>query len=155
MVEQNNKKQFEEKVVEIRRVSKKTEGGNRFRFTALVVIGNRKGQVGKGLGKAPDVRTAIGKAVRKARRNLVEVPIEGETIPFPVEIKHGAAHLILRPAPEGAGIAVGSPIRIVAELGGIKNITGKILGTRNKLSNVNATFVALEEIRRLTRKYGK
>lgn len=155
MEKNTGEKQLKEKVVEIRRVSKKTEGGNRYNFTALVVVGNRNGRVGMGVSRAPDVRSAIGKAAKKANEHLVDIPITGGTIPFAVEVKQGAVRLILRPAPLGAGIAVGGPARIVAELAGIGDISGKVLGSRNKLSNVRATFKALEEIKRLAEKYGK
>ena len=147
------KKGFEEKVIEIRRVSKKTEGGNRYNFTALVVIGDRKGRVGMAMARAPDVRSAIGKAVKKANNHLIDIPFAGGTIPFAVDVKQGAARLMLWPASLGAGITVGGPARAVAELGGIKDISGKVLGSRNKLSNVRATFEALEKIKRLMEKY--
>jgi len=151
----DDKDQLKEKVIEIRRVSKKAEGGNRYSFTALVVAGDRKGRVGMGFGRAPDVRSAVSKAGKKARDHLFEVPIKDGTIPFAVEIRQGAVHMILRPASPGVGIAVGGPARVVAELSGIRDISGKVLGTRNKLSNVKAVFKALEEIKRLAEKYGK
>ncbi len=146
-------KRFEEKVLDIRRVSKKTEGGNRFRFTALVVVGDRHGRVGKAMGKAPGVRASIEKAAAKAQKNLVDVPMKDGTIPFPVEIKEGAAELLLKPAPKGTGIALGGATRVVADLAGIEDITGKILGTRNKYSNVLAMFKAFEEMNKLKEKY--
>lgn len=140
-------KEFEEKVVEINRVSKKTKGGNKVGFTALVVIGDRKGKVGVALGKANDVLSAIKKGVRKAKKKLVKVPLEGTTIPHEIVIKNGAARLILKPAPEGTGIIAGGSVRSVLELAGIKNVVAKILGTNNKLSNVTTTFLALKEIK--------
>ncbi|MEA2020500.1 MAG: 30S ribosomal protein S5 [Patescibacteria group bacterium] len=155
MEERNQKeqKEFEEKVLEIRRVSKKTEGGNRFRFTALVVVGDRKGRVGMALGKAPGVRPAIDKATSKAKKNLQKVVLENGTIPFEIRVKEGAADILLRPAPAGTGISLGGAARTIAELAGIQDITGKILGTRNKYSNALAMFKALERIRELSRKY--
>ena len=146
-------KQLEEKVLEIRRVSKKTEGGNRFRFTALVVVGNRHGRVGYAMGKATGVRESIEKATAKAQKKLTDVPMKGSTIPFPVEVKEGAAELLLKPAPEGTGIALGGATRVVADLAGIDDITGKILGTRNKYSNVLAMFKAFEKMKKLEDKY--
>lgn len=140
-------KEFEEKVVEINRVSKKTKGGNKVGFTALIVIGDRKGKVGVALGKANDVLSAIKKGVRKAKKKLVKVPLEGTTIPHEIVIKNGAARLILKPAPEGTGIIAGGSVRSVLELAGIKNVVAKILGTNNKLSNVTTTFLALKEIK--------
>ncbi len=150
---QEEQKEFEEKVIEIRRVSKKTEGGNRFRFTALVAVGDRKGRVGMALGKAPGVRPAINKAAAKAKENLQEVEMENGTIPFEIRVKEGAADILLRPAPPGTGISLGGATRTIAELAGIQDITGKILGTRNKYSNALAMFSALERIRELSRKY--
>jgi len=152
---QQEEKKFQEKVLEIRRVSKKTEGGNRFRFTALVVVGDRNGRVGMGLGKAPGVRPAIEKASEKAKDNLMGITIENGTIPLSVRVKEGAADLLLKPAPEGAGISVGGPARVLADLAGIEDISGKVLGTRNKYSNVLATFKAFREINRLAEKYSE
>lgn len=139
-------KEFEETVVEIKRVSKKTKGGNTMRFTALVVIGNKKGKVGVGLSKAPDVRGAIMKAVDFAKRRLIEVPMLGTTIPYSVNEKFSAAKVILKPAPAGSGIIAGGPVRVVLEAAGIKDAVGKSLGTTNKASNVYATLRALKTI---------
>ncbi|MFW6110050.1 MAG: ribosomal protein S5 [Patescibacteria group bacterium] len=146
-----NKKDFEEKVLEIKRVSKKTEGGNRFRFTALVIVGDRDGQFGVGLGRAPKVREAIEKGVRIAKENLVTVPLEEGTIPFPVEVEDGAAHIILRPS--SSGIVAGGPLRVIANLAGIEDISGKILGTRNKLTNSLAVIEAIEKLNKMVDKY--
>lgn len=140
-------KEFDEKVVSISRVSKKTKGGNKVGFTALVVVGDRKGRVGVALGKANDVLSAIKKGVRKAKKRLIRVPLMGTTIPHAVKIKNGAARLILKPAPEGTGVIAGGSVRAVLELAGIKNVVAKILGTNNKLSNVTTTFVALKRIK--------
>jgi len=148
-------RKFEEKTIEIRRVSKKAEGGNRFSFTAMVVVGDRAGSVGFGTGKAPNVRSAIEKGIRRARRNLFEVPLREGTIPFPVEVKHGAAHLIIRPQPKGSGLAVGGVVRTIAELAGIESLSGKILGTRNKPSNAHAMMEALRRLKRLHLRYDR
>ncbi len=142
----NQPKEFEERVVQINRVSKKTKGGNQIGFTALVVIGNRRGKVGVALGKANDVLSAIKKGVRKAKKNLIQVPLVNDTIPHELTLKDGAARLMLKPAPKGTGVIAGGSIRAVLELAGIKNIVAKMLGTNNKLSNVNATFKALKTI---------
>jgi len=154
MVETIEGQKLEEKIIEIRRVSKKAEGGNRFSFTAMVVVGNRAGLVGVSVGKAPDVRAAIEKGASRAKKNLIEVPLREGTIPFPVEVKRGAAHIVLRPRPSGSGISVGGSIRNVVELAGIKDISGKILGTRNKPSNVHAVLQAFEKLRKLSSRYG-
>ncbi|MCG2686335.1 30S ribosomal protein S5 [Candidatus Parcubacteria bacterium] len=139
-------KEFEEKVLQVKRVSKKVKGGNKIGFSVLVVIGDRKGRVGVGLGKAPDVVTSIRKGVRRAKKNVVEEPLAGTTIPHELRIKLGAAKILLKPAPEGAGIIAGGPVRAVAELAGISDISAKILGTSNKASNVYATLEALRRI---------
>lgn len=142
------KKEFEEKVVKISRVSKKTKGGNRIGFTALLVVGDKKGKVGVGLGKAKDVLSAINKGVRLAKRNFIEVPINKKgTISHEIYIKRGAAKILLKPAPEGTGVIAGGPVRSVVETVGIKNIVSKILGTRNKASNVYATIEALKQLK--------
>ncbi len=139
-------KEFEETVVEIRRVSKKTKGGNTIRFSALVVIGDRKGKVGVGISKARDVRGAIGKAVIYAKRRMLTVPLKGTTIPYPVLEKFSAAKVMLKPAPPGTGIIAGGPMRVVLDAAGVRDAVGKILGTKNKISNVYATFEALKKI---------
>lgn len=146
MDRRNNTSEFNEQVIEIKRISKKTKGGNQIRFSALVVIGDAKGKVGVALSKAPDVRSAIRKAISKARRKMVKVPLSGSTIPFSIEEKFSAARIILKPAPLGSGIIAGGPMRVVLEAAGIKNASGKILGTKNKASNVYATMKALETI---------
>lgn len=139
-------KEFEETVVDIRRVSKKTKGGNTIRFSALVVVGDKKGRVGVGVSKAPDVRSAIRKAIEAAKRKMIEVPLQGKTIPYSVEEKFSAARVILKPAPAGSGIIAGGPMRVVLEAAGVRDAVGKILGTRNKISNVYATVNALSSI---------
>jgi len=139
-------KEFEETVVQINRISKKTKGGNQIRFSALVVIGDRKGKVGVGLSKAPDVRSAIRKAISSAKKRLITVPLKGTTVPYSVREKFSAAEILLKPAPAGSGIIAGGPMRVVLESAGIRDVVGKILGTKNKISNVYATLKALETI---------
>ena len=142
-------KEFEETVIEIKRISKKTKGGNKMRFSALVVVGDKKGQVGVGLSKAPDVRSAIKKAIGAARRRMITVPIEGTTIPYSVKEKFSAAKILLKPAPAGSGIIAGGPMRVVLEAAGVRDAVGKILGTNNKVSNVYATLEALKTISKI------
>ncbi len=142
-------KEFEEKVVQVNRVSKKTKGGNRASFSALVVLGDKKGRVGVGLGKAADVSSAVRKAGSYAQRHLINVKMKGTTIPHEVRIKLGAARLLLKPAPAGSGIIAGGPVRAVVDAAGIRDIVGKILGTSNRASNVYATFAALKKLRQL------
>lgn len=139
-------KEFEETVVQINRISKKTKGGNQIRFSALVVVGDKKGKVGIGLAKATDVRNAIRKAIDAAKRKLVIVPLAGTTVPYSVREKFSAAKVLLKPAPPGSGIIAGGPMRVVLEAAGIRDAVGKILGTKNKISNVYATLKALESI---------
>ncbi|MFV1917222.1 MAG: 30S ribosomal protein S5 [Patescibacteria group bacterium] len=139
-------KEFEETVVEIRRISKKTKGGNMIRFSALVVVGDKKGKVGVAVSKAPDVRSAIRKAIEAAKRRMIKVPLKGKTIPYSVTEKFSAARILLKPAPSGSGIIAGGPMRVVLEAAGIRDAVGKILGTRNKISNVYATIAALKRI---------
>jgi small subunit ribosomal protein S5 len=139
-------KEFEETVVQINRISKKTKGGNQIRFSALVVVGDKKGKVGIGLAKATDVRNAIRKAIDAAKRKLVVIPLAGTTVPYSVKEKFSAAKVLLKPAPPGSGIIAGGPMRVVLEAAGIRDAVGKILGTKNKISNVYATLKALESI---------
>lgn len=139
-------KEFDEKVVQVSRVSKKTKGGNKMGFSVLMVVGDKKGRVGVGLGKANDVLSAIRKGVKKAKRKLISIPMNGTTIPFPIEVKLGAANVLLKPAPKGSGIIAGGPIRSVVNAAGIRDISSKIKGSNNKASNVYATFEALKQI---------
>jgi small subunit ribosomal protein S5 len=137
---------FEERVVKINRVSKKTKGGNKVGFSALVVVGDKKGTVGVGLGKAPDVASSIRKGIALAKKHTVTVPIVRGTIPFRIDIKVGAAKLMLKPAPQGSGIIAGGAVRAVVSAAGIENISSKVLGTQNQINNVLATLKALKEI---------
>lgn len=142
-------KEFEEKVVQIRRISKKTKGGNTIRFSALVVVGNKKGKVGLGVAKAADVRSAIQKSIEYAKRRMIEVPMKGTTLPYSVKEKFSSAVVMLKPAPPGSGIIAGGTMRVVLELAGVRDAVGKILGSKNKISNVYATFEALQKISRI------
>jgi len=139
-------KEFDETVIQIKRVSKKTKGGNTMRFTALVVVGDKKGKVGVGLAKSSDVRGAIQKAVELAKREMFSVATSGTTTPCSVNEKFSAAKVILKPAPVGSGIIAGGPMRVVLEAAGIRDAVGKILGTTNKASNVYATVAALKKV---------
>lgn len=137
-------KEYEENVVQINRISKKTKGGDQIRFSALVVVGNKNGKVGVGLSKAADVRSAIGKAIAFAKRRMITVKLRGRTIPYRISQKYSAARILLKPAPPGSGIIAGGSLRVVLELVGVKDAVGKILGTKNKISNVYATIEALK-----------
>lgn len=139
--------EFDEKVVQVNRVSKKTKGGNKIGFSVLVVLGDKKGRVGVGLGGAPDVSSAVKKAVLYAKKHLFTVPLKGTTIPHVVFVKLGAAKVMLKPAPPGAGVIAGGPVRAVVEAAGIRDVVSKILGTSNKASNVYATMAALKKLK--------
>jgi small subunit ribosomal protein S5 len=138
---------FEEKVIQVDRVSRTVKGGKRMRFRALVVVGNKSGRVGIGIGKAQEVLSAVKKAVNKAKKNLIDVPIVNDTIPHEIRVDFGSAKLFFKPASSGTSVIAGSSVRTVIELAGIKNILSKILGTSNKINNAKATIIALSSLR--------
>ena len=138
---------FEERVVHISRVSKVVKGGRRFNFRALVVVGDGKGQVGVGVGKAREVPNAIRKGVDRARRNLVTVPLyENRTLPHELFVKYGAAKVLLKPASAGTGVIAGGGVRAVVEAAGVKDILSKSLGSENVFNVVMATFKGMQEM---------
>ena len=139
-------KQFEEVVVNIDRVSRVVKGGRRFRFKALVVVGDRKAKVGVGVAKGQDVQTAIAKATDVAKKNLVIIPLEGDTIPHDVEIKVAGAHVLLKPAAPGTGIIAGGVVRSIIGVTGIRNMLSKSLGSTNKVNIAYATVDALKSL---------
>ena len=140
-------KEFEERVVTINRVTKVVKGGRRFRFSALVVIGDKKGRVGFGTGKANEVPDAIKKAIEDAKRNIIRVPIVGTTIPHIVCGSYGAGEVLLRPATEGTGVIAGGPVRAVLELAGISDVLSKCLGSRTPINVVRATVEGLSGLK--------
>lgn len=142
-----NREEFNEVVVNIGRVTKVVKGGRRFRFNALVVVGNKNGLVGFGLGKAKEVPDAIKKAVDDAFKNVVEVRVKGTTIAHDIEYKYNASKILLKPASEGTGVIAGGSARPVIELAGIKDILTKSLGSNNPYNVVRATFEALAKIK--------
>lgn len=140
-------KQSYENVLEIKRISKKTTGGSRLSFSALVAVGDRAGKVGYGTAKALSVSDAIQKALNNARKKMITVPVINDTIPHEAYIKFGAARLFVKPAPQGAGVMAGGSVRSILDLAGIKNISAKIIGTRNRRTNVKAIFMLLKSLK--------
>ena len=138
-----------EQLVELKRTSKKTKGGNRFRFSALVVVGDQDGKVGFAVGKAKDVGSAIKKGSRQARKRMIEVQLVGnaKTIAHDVKKKYKSANIVIKPAPQGTGIIAGGSLRTIAQAAGIKSIVCKIIGTNNKKSNVQAMMGALKSLK--------
>ena len=144
----NQAPEFQETVVTVRRVSKTVKGGRNMRFTALVVVGNGKGTVGFGTGKAKEVPDAIKKALEAAKKNLYKVPmVKGDTFPHYIEGKFGACKVVMKPAPDGTGIVAGGPVRAVLELAGIKNIYSKVYGSRNSINMVRATVNGITNLK--------
>ena len=139
--------EFKEKLVAVNRVSKTVKGGRNMRFSALVVIGDEKGRVGYGMGKAVEIPEAIRKAVEDAKKHLVTVPIVGTTIPHEVIGKYGTGKVVLMPAPEGSGVIAGGPARAVIEQAGIKDIVTKSYGTNNPINVVKATGEGLSRLK--------
>ncbi len=140
-------KKIEEKVLLIRRVSKKIPGGNYVSFSALVAVGDKKGQVGLGLGRGLEVPPAIHKAINYARKHMIKVPLYKNTLPHEIKLKYKAATILLKPAPEGTGLKVGSVARVILNLSGIQNASGKIIGSRNQIVNAYAVMEALKRLR--------
>lgn len=138
---------YEEKSLEIARITRVTAGGKRMRFRALGIVGNRKGRVGFGVGKGTDVAGATSKAFAKARKSLITIPLVNETIPHDITSKFCSAVILMKPAPKGTGVKAGGAVRQVLELAGVPNISAKIMGSANKVNNVKATFKALGALR--------
>lgn len=145
--QEHGKKEFEQKTVEIRRVTRVVAGGKRMRFRALVVIGDKKGRVGIGLRKGADVSEAVNKAVTAAKKTMVTIKLVGDTIPHEIKFKFKSSVVFLKPAQPGTGVIAGGAIRQVLDLVGVKNVLSKMLGSSNKVNNVMATYLALTKLR--------
>ncbi len=139
---------LEDRLVTINRVTKVVKGGRRLRFSALVVVGDRNGHVGFGTGKAQEIPEAIRKAIEVAKKNLIQVPMVGTTIPHQVIGRHSGGRVLMKPAVAGSGVSAGGPVRAVLELAGIQDITSKSLGSSTPVNMVNATIEGLTQLKR-------
>ncbi|GIW64087.1 MAG: 30S ribosomal protein S5 [Patescibacteria group bacterium] len=155
MEEKNQEKKFEERVLLVRRVSKKIPGGNYITFSALVAVGDKKGKVGIGIGRSLEVPPAIQKAINYAKKHMIEVPIVNKTLPHEVQVKFKAAKILIKPAPEGTGLKVGSVARVLLDLAGVENASGKIIKSRNQIANTYAVMKALEVLAKRNKVYAK
>lgn len=144
---EREKSEFNQVTLDLARVTRVTKGGKRMRFRATVVIGDGKGRVGFATSKGVDVQASVMKAANKAKKHLITIPMERETIPHKVHAKAGAAQVIIMPAPQGSGIIAGGPVRVVLQLAGVPNAAAKILGANNKINNVRATIDALKTLK--------
>ncbi len=141
------KEEFEQRILDVARVTRVMKGGKRMSFRVCLVIGDKKGRVAVALGKGADVTLAVNKAVNKAKKNVIQVPIVNDTIPHVVLTKFGSAKILLKPAAQGRGVISGGVVRVILDLAGINNITSKILGTNNKVNNAKCTILALKSLK--------
>ncbi|MDD3474733.1 MAG: 30S ribosomal protein S5 [Candidatus Dojkabacteria bacterium] len=150
MINNKRKKEnkgYDMKTISVRRVAKVNQGGKRLRFSAMVVVGDKKGNIGIGLGRGADPRSAIGKGEKKAVKTMQRINLVGDTIPHEIEQKFGAARVLLRPAKHGTGVIAGSSVRTVLELAGIENVYGKLLGSNDPIANTYCAYEALLNLR--------
>jgi len=150
--DQKRDDEFDQKILDLARVTRVMAGGKRMRFRACVVIGNKKGKVAVGVDKGIDVAIAVNKAVNQAKKNMIEVSMVNDTIPHEVYHKLGASKILFRPSRKGRGVIAGGVVRVILEMAGVKNITAKILGTNNKLNNAKCVISALSTLARVEKK---
>ncbi|MCP5325256.1 MAG: 30S ribosomal protein S5 [Oceanospirillaceae bacterium] len=146
-IERSNEGELQEKLVQVNRVAKVVKGGRIFAFTALTVVGDGNGRVGFGRGKAREVPVAIQKAMEQAKRNMISVQLDGSTLQYPVNARHGASRVYMQPASEGTGIIAGGAMRAVLELCGVHNVLAKCYGSTNPVNVVRATFNGLQKMK--------
>ncbi len=144
---ERERSEFDQKVVEVKRVTRVVAGGKRMRFRALVVIGDHKGKIGMGLKKGLDVSESVNKAVNQAKKNMITLPLVNETIPHEINMKYKSSSLMLKPARPGTGVIAGGAVRQVFELAGVKNVVSKMLGSNNKVNNIKAVFSAFQKMK--------
>ncbi len=142
------KEEFEQRILDVARVTRVMKGGKRMSFRVCIVIGDKKGRVAVALGKGADVTLAVNKAVNKAKKNIVNVPIVDDTIPHQIYQKFGSAKILIKPASQGRGVIAGGVVRVIMDLAGVKNISSKILGTSNKVNNAKCTILALKNLKK-------
>jgi len=153
---QRIEKEYDQKMVDLARVTRVMKGGKRMSFRACIVIGDRKGRVSFGVAKGPDVQVAIGKAVRAAEKDWLNVKLtDTGTIPHEVNLKFKSAHILLKPAKAGTGVKAGGALRVVLDLAGVKNVVAKQLGAKNKINNVKAAYRALEQLKPINKENKK
>lgn len=143
----NEDSKYEERILHLRRVSKKTSGGNYISFSALVAIGDNEGNVGVGIGRGLEVPPAIKKAITQAKKHMVHIPIYKDSLPHQVLLKYKASRILLKPAPAGTGLKVGGVVRVILDIAGVNNASGKIIGTRNQITNAYAVMEALKKLK--------
>jgi small subunit ribosomal protein S5 len=145
---EKSKEEFLSNVLDLNRVARMTAGGRKFKFRAIVIVGDQKGRIGLGMAKGTDVSDSVEKATRAAKKNVIHIPIVNDTIAHKTYAKSGAAEILLKPQSKGRGLVAGGTVRVICNLAGIKNISSKVLGrTTNKLSNAMATIEALKKIK--------
>jgi small subunit ribosomal protein S5 len=140
-------KDFDFKIISIKRVTKMYKGGRRMKISVFVAVGDKKGRIGLGIGKSDDVKTAQDKAIQRAKKRMFKVSLKGTTLPHSVEKKFGSAKIVIKPAAPGTGIIAGSSVRMIMELVGVKDVLSKILGTRNSIANAYCVVEALKSLR--------